>query len=129
MTREGHLQQLFHIFAYLKKYHNTEMVFDPSVVNFNADKFQRQDWSQTVYGDAPPDQPLNMPNPRSQGFIVSDYVNSYQAGDTVRRILRTGYFIYCKNALVYCIPKKQGSIETSYFGSEFSSMKSCTECI
>jgi len=27
---EGHLQQLYHIFAYLKKYHNSEMTFDPS---------------------------------------------------------------------------------------------------
>ena len=55
MPREGHLQHLFHIFAYLKKYHNTEMMFDPSVPNFDADKFQCQYWSQTVYGDAPTD--------------------------------------------------------------------------
>ena len=26
LPREGHLAQLFHMFAYLKKYHNTEMV-------------------------------------------------------------------------------------------------------
>ena len=63
MPREGHLQQLFRIFAYLKKHHNTDMVFDPSVPNFDADKFQRQNWSQTVYGDDPPDQPPNTPNP------------------------------------------------------------------
>ena len=55
MPREGHLQQLFHIFAYLKKHHNTEMVFDTSVTNFYADKFQHQYWSQNVYGDTPPD--------------------------------------------------------------------------
>jgi hypothetical protein len=30
LPREGHLAQVLHIFAYLKKYHNTEMVFDPS---------------------------------------------------------------------------------------------------
>ena len=29
--REGHLEQLNHIFAHVKKYHNTEMVFDPTV--------------------------------------------------------------------------------------------------
>ena len=43
IPREGHLHQLFHMFAYLKKHHNTEMVFDPSVPNFIADKLQRQD--------------------------------------------------------------------------------------
>ena len=30
LPREGHLEQLYHIFAYLKAKYNTEMVFDPS---------------------------------------------------------------------------------------------------
>ena len=30
LPREGHLEQVLHIFAYLKKYHNTELVYDPS---------------------------------------------------------------------------------------------------
>ena len=30
LPHEGHLDQLFHIFAYLKKYHNAKMVLDPS---------------------------------------------------------------------------------------------------
>ena len=54
MHREVHLHQLFHIFAYLKKQNNTELVFDPSVTEFDADKFQGQDCSQTVYGYPPP---------------------------------------------------------------------------
>ena len=105
------------------------MVFDPSVPNFDADKFQRQDWSQTVYGDAPPDRPPNISKPRGQGFIVSAYVDSDHNSDTVTRRSRTGFFIYCNNALVYCMSKKQGYIETSSFGSEFVAMKACTEYI
>ena len=30
IPREGHMQELLHVFAYLKKHMNTEMVFDPS---------------------------------------------------------------------------------------------------
>ena len=88
------------------------MVFDLSVPYFHADKFQRQDWSQTVYGDPPPDRPPNMTKPRGQGFIVSAYVNSEHAGDTVTRTSRIGFFIYCNNALVYWMSMKQVSIET-----------------
>ena len=29
LPREGHLEQVLHIFAFLKKYHNTELVYDP----------------------------------------------------------------------------------------------------
>ena len=54
MPREGHIQKLFNIFAYLNNHHTTDMVFDPSVPDFDADKFQRQDWYETVYSDAPP---------------------------------------------------------------------------
>ena len=29
LPREGHLSEVYHIFTYLKKHHNAEMVFDP----------------------------------------------------------------------------------------------------
>ena len=69
------------------------MVFDHSVIDFNAEKFQRQDCSQTMHGDAYADQPTNIPMPRGQGFIINAYVDSDHAGDTVTRRLRTGFFI------------------------------------
>ena len=31
LPRVGHLDQLFHMFAYLKRNHNTELVFDPRI--------------------------------------------------------------------------------------------------
>ena len=30
LPRQVHVEQVLHIFSYLKKYHNTEIVFDPS---------------------------------------------------------------------------------------------------
>ena len=33
LPREGHLEQVLHIFAYLKKYHNTELVYRPHPCN------------------------------------------------------------------------------------------------
>ena len=82
------------------------MVFVTYVTNFDAENFQRQDWSQTVYGDAPPDQPPNMPKPRGQGFIGSDHIYIDHTGNTVTRRSRTFFFIYCNSALVYCMYKK-----------------------
>jgi hypothetical protein len=35
LSRVGHLKELFHIFAYLKAHHSTEMVFDPTLVDFD----------------------------------------------------------------------------------------------
>ena len=39
MPREGHLQQLFHVFAFLKKYHNSRMVFDRSYPDIDLEQF------------------------------------------------------------------------------------------
>ena len=85
MPIEGHLNQLLHIFSYLKKHHNTEMVFDPSGPDFNADRTQRQYWSHNMYDDAPPDQPPTMPKSLVQGFIVSAHVDTDHAGDNITR--------------------------------------------
>ena len=113
LPREGHLEQLFHIFAYLKKKHNTEMVFDPSYPVIDKAKFERQDWSNTVYGDElKEDLPPDMPKSRGFGFITTVYVDADHAGDTITRRSRTGFLVYCNMALVHWMSKKQTSIET-----------------
>ena len=40
MPRKGHLDQVLHIFAYLHKYHNTELVYDPSDPVVEQDVFE-----------------------------------------------------------------------------------------
>ena len=43
LLREGHLNQVFHIFSYPKKYHNTKMFFDPSDLCFKESDFEVKD--------------------------------------------------------------------------------------
>ena len=43
LPQKGHLKQLFHIFAYLKKHANSEMVFDPNEVDFDSELFPMKD--------------------------------------------------------------------------------------
>jgi len=39
----GHLEQVFSIFRYLQRKHNTEISFDPSYPQTDMDKFERKD--------------------------------------------------------------------------------------
>eukprot|EP00957_Ditylum_brightwellii_P030939 2344109-Ditylum_brightwellii.AAC.1 len=50
MPREGYLGQLFHIFAYLKKFHNTEIVYDPSDSYIETGNFKQKDWTSSKFG-------------------------------------------------------------------------------
>ena len=54
MPREGHLQQVYHIFAYLKKHHNARLVFDLSYPDLEESDFERNDWT-SMYDDASED--------------------------------------------------------------------------
>ena len=68
-----------------------------------------------------------MPQPRGIGFIVSALVDADHASDSMTRRSRTGMLVYINSALVYWSSKKQTSIESSSFGSEFIAMKQCCE--
>ena len=130
LPRQGHLEQVFHIFSYLSKYHNTEMVFDPSEPDIDMSIFEKKDWSSSEFGDKLTEVlPENAPAPRGFGFTVSAYVNADHASDTVTRRSRTGFLVYLNSALIYWNSKKQTAIESSSFGSEFTAMKQCTEYI
>ena len=130
LPRRGHLEQLFHMFGYLKVHHNSEMVFDPSEPIIDRSLFERQDWSSTVYGgNLEEELPENRPQCRGQGFVMSAYVDSDHAGDTQTRRSRTGFLVFLNSALIHWMSKKQTSIETSSFGAEFTAMKQCTEYV
>jgi len=87
LPREGHLEQLFHIFAYLKKHHNAEMVFDPSDQVIDADKFQVRDWTTSEFGHVQGEErlPPNMPEPRGLGFVMRAKADADHAADTMTR--------------------------------------------
>ena len=49
LPRRGHLEQVLHMFGYIKKHHNAEMVFDPSEPSVAHEEFKREDWSSRIY--------------------------------------------------------------------------------
>jgi hypothetical protein len=87
LPREGHLAQTFHVFAYLRKYHNTEMVFDPSDPVVNEAASDRQDWTSSEFSHltGEEEKPANMPQPRRLGFVLQAKVDADHAADTVTR--------------------------------------------
>jgi len=60
---------------------------------------------------------------------LTAFVDSDHAGDTVTRRSRSGIFLFIQNSPIVWFSKKQTSIETSSFGSEFSTMKTAVEMV
>ena len=47
-ARQGHLEQVFHIFAYLKHHPRSMMVFDDTIPTFKSERFVKYDWSEFI---------------------------------------------------------------------------------
>ena len=129
LPREGHLDQLFHMFAFLKGNHNGVMVFDPTEPTIDESQFPDQDWSASPYAGSTEELPPNMCEPRGVGMTMRAFVDSDHATDTTNRRSRTGFIIFLNSAPIYWYSKKQTSVETSSFGAEFIAMKQCCEYI
>ena len=129
LPREGHLDQLFHMFSFLRGNHNGVMVFDPTEPDIDLSQFPDHDWSATPYAGSTEEIPHNVTEARGKGMTMQAFVNSDHASDTTNRRSRTGFIIFLNSAPIFWFSKKQTSVETSSFGSEFIAMKQCCEYI
>jgi hypothetical protein len=84
LPREGHLDAVFHVFAYLKIKHNSRMVFDPSYPEIDASTFQEYDWTD-FYGDIQEAIPPDRPKSRGKEIDIRMFVDSDHAGDKLTR--------------------------------------------
>ena len=72
---------------------------------------------------------MNLPTPLGKGFKMQVFVDSDHAGDQVTRRSQTGFLVYLNNVLIYWLPKKKTTIETSFFGRKFMAMKHAMEYV
>ena len=126
LPREGHLHQIYHIFAYLKKNHNATIVFDPSYPEIDTSQFSKRNWEQ-FYGPTKEPIPSNAPPPLGKELFIRAFVDADFTGDSFTRRSRTGFIVMLNMSPIYWYSKKQSSMETSSFGSELCAMKTCCE--
>ena len=69
---EIHLEEVFRIFSYLKSHENSEMVFDPSRVEFDKALFPKKYLGYSIYAqvasDSQEELPPDMPKPCGMGM-------------------------------------------------------------
>jgi hypothetical protein len=126
--REGHLQQVFHIFGYLKSHDKSTLVFDDTEPDFASSHFKKCDWGE-FYPNAQEAIPLNAPEPRGKEVTTSCFVDADHAGCRVTRRSHTGIIIFVNRAPIIWYSKRQNTVETSTFGSEFVAMRIAVELV
>ena len=100
MPREGQLQQLFHIFGYLKMHHDVRLVLDPSYPDINIDDFGKKNWKE-FYGETEEASSTNAPRALGLEFLIRCFVDADFAGDPISRRSRSGFIVMLNMAPVY----------------------------
>ena len=126
--REGHLEQVFHIFGYLKKVPRRRIAFDPDYPIIDESRFRQYDWSD-FYQDAEEAIPPDAPEPLGKPVSLHCFVDADLAGNVVTRRSQTGILIFLNRAPVVWHSKKQNTVESSTFGSEIVALKNAIELI
>ena len=126
--RAGHLEQVFHIFAYLKRYNRSMMVFDDTIPTFDESRFKATDWS-AYYPNASEVIPPNCPDARGNSVTTTCFVDADHAACRVTRRSHTGVIIYVNRAPIIWFSKRQNTVESSTFGSEFIAMRISIELV
>ena len=128
MPRWGHLEQVHHIFGYLKSHPKRKPIFNPQHPSIDERSFNSYDWYD-FYHDVEEAIPEDMPPPRGQSVSTHCFVNADHAGNTVTRRSQTSLLLFVNHAPIVWFSRRQNPIETSTFGSEFNAMKTAIKQI
>lgn len=118
--RQGHFAALLHIFSYLNSHNRSKLVFDDGYVSI-TDEVEAE-W-KNFYPEAKEEVPVNAPEPKGKPMQILAFIDADHAGDMLTRKSRTGVLLFLNRAPIVWYTKKQNTVETSTFGSEFVALK------
>jgi hypothetical protein len=128
LPREGHLQQVYHMFGYLKAKPKKTLAFDPTHPDIDESRFLKCDWHD-FYRGAKETIPGDAPEPRGNVVSTHCFVDADHAGNRVTRRSQTGILLFVNRAPILWYSKRQNTVETSTFGSEFVAMRISVELV
>ena len=128
--REGHLTQALQVVAYLRSRPKLTLYMDPEYPNIPYDSFD-PDVSEfkEYYRDAEEELPKRMPKPRGLPVVTSAFVDASHGANKKTRRSHSGHILFVNRAPVKWYSKRQNTVETSAFSSEFIAMRHCLEDI
>jgi hypothetical protein len=94
----------------------------------NCASIDKIDWTE-FYPDAEEQLPRRMPTPHGAAVLTRAYVDANHAGNLANRCSHTGIFIYINNSPVLWYTKRQNTVETTSFGSEFVALRIAVEMV
>ena len=116
--REGHLLRLKRIYQYLRTYQNTAIKFNVEMPDYSQYKTTPANWGH-VYGDCREDIPSDMPVPKGKPVLTTSFVDANLMHDVTTGRSCTGVIHMLNKTPIEWFSKRQNTVETATYGSEF----------
>lgn len=127
MPRQGHLERVKRICAYLAKMRNGAIRIETQEPDLSDIEVPQYDWAASVYGDVKEDVPNNAPEPLGPYVQIVHYVDANLFHDYLTGRSVTGILDLLNGTPIDWYSKKQATVETATYGSEFIAARTCTE--
>jgi hypothetical protein len=127
--RQGHVDRCKGIFGYLSEMHHAGIRFRTEEPDFSNLPDQVFDWSRSVYGKVKERIPEDAPVPRGRYVVTSSYVDANLYHDHINGRALTGILHFLNATPIDWYSKRQATVETATYGSEFVAAKTAVDQI
>jgi hypothetical protein len=128
--RIGHLERLKRIFGYIKRNPNGAIRFRVRIPDHESQGTPIEyDWKQTIYGDIHEELPPDMPSPKGKVVRITTYMDANLMHDLATGRSMSGILHLLNQTPIQWFAKKQNTVETATYGSEFMVARQATEQI
>ena len=125
--RKGYLERVQCIISYLVKMKHAAICFRTEEPDFSALPDQQFDWMYTVYGQMEEVLPHDMPTPLGKFVTLTHYVDANLYHDLITGRSVTGIIHLANKTPIDWYSKKQATVETATYGSEFIAACICVD--
>ena len=125
--RVGHLERAKRIVGYLFKYNQARIRFRTHEPDFSDLHVPTYDWSDSVYDTTPEEIPPDAPTPLGKPVATVSYVDANLMHDERTGRSVTGILHFLNATPIDWYSKKIATVETSTYGAEFMSARTCVE--
>jgi len=127
--RKGHLDRTKRVVGYLLKYRHFKICFCTHVPDLSNLPDPIYEWEYTVYGDVSKNMPDNCPKPLGHHVLLVHYVDANLYHDMLTGRSLTGILHMIKGTPIDWFSKRQSTVETATYGSEFVAARTRTKQI
>ena len=125
--RQGHLDRVKRLYGYLSKMKDAVIRIRTEEPDYSGLPDQDFDWAYSVYGNVEEIIPHDAPEPLGRYVTLTHYVDANLFHDMISGRSVTGILHLINKMPIDWFSKKQATVETATYGSEFVAARTCVE--